>query len=238
MIKSIKHKVANWEITITDQGVLNKKNPNKLDYESLSKTCLFKGCKDTIRINRTSGLCNKHEYHQHDLLLELKNPNGKNQKVPAHQEIIDCLIEWATSRNFNLTRFFEKISFSIIGNVPDVTSLANEVDYKGIIVPSLEDTFITSIAVAEDFFPKNNNSSYQTLTTRTGEIPIIVLAHIFIGLIVCEEANRGDRWHCRVVRGSEKKTTQLGGIMPIAYYAARTFNWGIELGKSAKLLTR
>jgi hypothetical protein len=144
--------------------------------------------------------------HQHDLLLSLADSNGNPQRVPAHQDIIDCLIEWAKLRNYNLTAFFEKISFSIIGNIPDITSLANEVTYNSsIIVPSLQDAFNTSIAIAEEFFPNNNNSSYQPLTTKSGDIPIIVLAHIFIGLIVCEEANRGDRWHCRVVRGTEKK---------------------------------
>lgn len=231
MITSIIHGVANWEITISDQGVLSKENPNKLDHNSTSRTCLFNGCSTIINIRRTSGLCDVHKIHQHDLLLSLKDSDGNTQKVPAHKDIIDCLIEWAKPRNYNLTAFFEKISFSIIGNIPDVTSLANEVTYGSTItVPSLQRAFDTSIAIAEEFFPNNNNSSYQPLTTKSGDIPIIVLAHIFIGLIVCEEANRGDRWHCRVVRGSEQKTSKLGGIMPIAYYAAKSFNWGIELG--------
>ena len=238
MIQPITHNIAQWEITISDEGALNKANPNKLDYESRSRECLFIGCNALIRINRTSGLCNEHQLHKHDLLLSLKGPDGAKHSVPAHIDIIDCMIEWAKTRNFHLSAFFESISFSILGNIPDVTSLANEVSYEAIPIPNLNSIFNTSISVAEKFFPAANNTSYQPLTTRTGDIPIIVLAHVFIGLIVCEEANRGDRWHCRVVRGDEKQTSKLGGVMPIAYYAAKTFGWGIEMGKSARLLTR
>lgn len=238
MIPTINHTIAGWEIIISDNGALNKENPNKIDYQANSRVCLFNGCNEAIRITRTSGLCMAHQNHQHDLLLSLLNPHGEAQRVPAHQDIIECLIKWAQPRNYNLSRFFEKISFSILGNIPDVTSLANEINYAGIIVPTLDLVFSNSINVAEEFFPRNNNSSYQPLSTRTGDIPIVVLAHIFIGLIVCEEANRGDRWHCRMVRGDETKTKQLGGAMPIAYYAARSFNWGIEMGNSSRLLTR
>lgn len=238
MIPTITHTIGNWTLTIADQGVLNKSNPNKLDYNSASRVCLFSGCTSVINIRRTSGLCDTHQIHQHDLLLSLTDSLGNPQNVPAHIDIIDCLIEWAKTRNFNLDKFFEDISFSILGNIPDVTSLANEVRYGAIPIPNLNTVFNTSIEVAEKYFPESNNSSYQPLTTRTGDIPIIVLAHVFIGLIVCEEANRGDRWHCRVVRGDEKQTSQLGGVMPIAYYASKTFGWGIEMGKSARLLTR
>ncbi|WP_299113131.1 hypothetical protein [uncultured Winogradskyella sp.] len=238
MIQTITHIIANWQIVVSDRGNLNKNNPNKIDYNSLSRICHFNGCRNPINIRRTSGLCDEHQTHQHDLLLSLKDNEGINVGVPAHQDIIDCLIEWAKSRNYNLSAFFEKISFSILGNVPDVTSLAGEITYDNIETPNFDEIFNNCISVAEEFFPSRNNSSYQPLSTRTGDIPIIVLAHIFIGLIVCEEANRGDRWHCRIIRKDETKTSQLGGAMPIAYYAAKSFNWGIEMGKSARFLTR
>ncbi len=238
MIQTIIHEIADWEVTISDNGALSKENPNKIDFNSESRVCLFNECNEVIRINRTSGLCDLHQFHQHDILLSLKDPNGINHSVPAHIDIIDCMIDWAKTRNFDLKAFFENISFSILGNVPDVTSLANDVSYEGVFIPDLASVFNTSIIVAENHFPVANNSSYQPLLTRTGQIPIIVLAHVFIGLIVCEEANRGDRWHCRVVRRDEKQTSQLGGVMPLAYYAAKTFSWGIEMGKASRLLTR
>jgi len=238
MIPTITHKIADWVITISDNGALNKTNPNKLDYLATSRACLFNGCENIINVRRTSGLCDVHQFHQHDLLLSLADSNGVALNVPAHIDIIDSLIEWAKTRNYNLSAFFENISFAILGNIPDVTSLANEVNYNNVPVPNLNEVFDTSIIVAEEFFPVANNSSHQPLLTRSGEIPIVVLAHIFIGLIVCEEANRGDRWHCRIIRGDEKETSQLGGVMPIAYYAAKSFHWGIEMGKSARLLTR
>lgn len=238
MINTIHHEIAGWRLVISDSGALDKKNPNKIDFNCLSRTCLFDGCSNVINIRRTSGLCDVHELHQHDLLLTLTNPLGVDHSVPSHHDIIECLIEWAGTRNFNLSSFFEKISFSILGNIPDVTSLAGDITYDGIPAPNLESVFSNSLKVPEAFFPITNNSSFQPLNTKVGEIPIVTLAHVFIGLIICEEANRGDRWHCRTVRKDEKKTTQLGGAMPIAYFAARSFNWGIEMGKSARLLTR
>ena len=238
MIPTLNHIIARWTITISDSGNLNKVNPNKIDFKGESRECLFNGCHNVIRRNRTSGLCDTHSTHQHDLLLSLAGSDGNAKDVPSHQDIIECLIQWASSRNYNLSPFFEKISFSILGNIPDVTSLAHEISYPGIPIPTLDEVFQTSIRVAEEFFPVDNNSSYQPLTTKSGNIPMIVLAHIFIGLIVCEEANRGDRWHCRIVRGDESKTTRLGGAMSISYYAARSFNWGIEMGNAARLLSR
>ena len=106
MISTISHGVANWEVTISDQGILSKANPNKLDFDSISRTCLFDSCSTIINIRRTSGLCDTHQIHQHDLLLSLVDPNGNPQSVPAHQDIIDCLIEWSKSRNYNLSAFF------------------------------------------------------------------------------------------------------------------------------------
>jgi hypothetical protein len=237
MIETINHIIDNWKITIADQGTKNKENPNKLDFESNSRVCLFKNCEEVIRINRTSGLCDNHKFHRHDLLLSLVDSKDNPHKVPAHKDIIDSMIEWSKTRNFNLDTFFKDISFSILGNIPDVTSLANEINYENVCISNLNEVFNNSIAIAEKHFPESNNSSYQPLLTRSGNIPIIVLSHVFIGLVICEEANRGDRWHCRKIRNDEKKTSKLGGAMPIAYYAARTFGWGIEMGKSARNLT-
>ncbi|WP_420552910.1 hypothetical protein [Tenacibaculum aiptasiae] len=238
MISTINHSIANWTIIISDQGSLNKTNPNKLDFNSKSRHCLFKGCGNSINVRRTSGLCDTHKVHQHDLLLSLIDSKGTKLKTPTHKNIIESLINWATPRNYNLSAFFEKISFSILGNIPDVTSLANEITYNNIDIPNLNTVFNSSISVAEEFFPSNNNSSYQILSNKNIDIPIIVLIHVFIGLIICEEANRGDRWHCRMIRLDEKKTSKLGGAMPIAYFAARSFNWGIEMGESSTFLTR
>ena len=58
----------------------------------------------------------------------------------------------------------------------------------------------------------------------------------FAGLVLAEEANRGDRWFNRIIRKDETKTSLLGGAMPIGYFASRMFPWGMELGKAAKLL--
>lgn len=237
MIITINYEVADWSLTIKDGGLRNKPNPNKLNWKKDSRNCWINGCNERIRVNRTSGLCNDHSEHQHDLLLSLSDPSGATKSIPSHHDIINCLIDWAATRNFYLSPFFEKLSFAILGNVPDVTSLSGEVNYGTIQIPTLKDIFDSAKKEVELFFPEKNNSSYQPLTTSKGDIPVIVLAHVFMSLVICEEANRGDRWHCRMIRKDELKTTKLGGAMPIGYFAARSFNWGVEMKNAARNFT-
>jgi len=237
MIDTINYEVAGWSLNVSDGGLRNKKNPNLLDFNRISRECLINGCDSIINVRRGSGLCDDHLYHQHDLLLTLVDPDGAKQSIPSHHDIINCMIDWSSTRNFYLSPFFEKLSFAILGNVPDVTSLSGEVNYNCIHVPSLKDVFESSIEVVEQIFPVDNNSSFQPLSTPKGDIPVIVLAHVFMSLVICEEANRGDRWHCRIIRKVESKTTQLGGAMPIGYFAARTFNWGVEMKNVARNFT-
>lgn len=240
MINPVSKNIANWRITINDNGSTGRNhiNRNKLNHLKNDRTCKIVGCTNTFRINRTSGLCNAHESHEHDLYLELHDPAGTLINAPAHKDIIDALIEWSSTRNFGLLPFFSSLSFNTLGNVPDVSTLAGKVTHSGIIViPTVNSVYNSLIDVINNFFPVNNNSSYQTLTTPKGEIPAIVLAYTFAGLLICEEANRGDRWFCRMVRKEEPKTTQLGAAMPIAYFATRIFPWGVEMNKSARNLT-
>ncbi|WP_058102848.1 hypothetical protein [Maribacter dokdonensis] len=216
----------------------NHINRNKLNHLANDRVCKIVGCNNDFRINRTSGFCDNHEFHEHDLYLELHDPAGTLVNAPAHKDIIDALIEWSSTRNFGLLPFFSSLSFNSLGNVPDVSTLAGKVVHPGITVPTIGSIYDSLIEVINNYFPVNNNSSYQPLKTPRGEIPAIVLAYTFAGLLICEEANRGDRWFCRMVRKEEAKTTQLGAAMPIAYFATRIFPWGVEMNKSARNLTR
>lgn len=240
MINPTIKNIVNWRITINDNGTAgrNHTNTNKLNYLANDRECKIIGCNNRFRINRTSGLCDNHNLHEHDLYLELHNPTGNLINAPAHKDIIDALIEWSSTRNFGLLPFFSSLSFNTLGNVPDVSSLAGKVIHPGITLPTINDIFDSLIEVINYFFPVNNNSSHQTLKTPKGEIPAIVLAYTFAGLLICEEANRGDRWFCRIIRKEESKTTQLGAAMPIAYFAIRIFPWGVEMNNSARNLTR
>lgn len=239
MINPINRSIDNWRITINDNGITgrNHVNRNKLNYLTNDRTCKIVGCRNQIRINRTSGLCNNHEFHEHDLYLEIQDPLGSLVNAPAHKDIIDALLEWSSSRNFGLLPFFSSLSFNTLGNVPDVSTLAGKVIHPGITLLTLDVIYDSLIEVINNFFPINNNSSYQPLKTPRGEIPAIVLAFTFAGLLICEEANRGDRWFCRMVIKDESKTTQLGAAMPIAYFATRIFPWGVEMNNSARNLT-
>jgi len=240
MINSINRSIANWVVTINDNGVngRNHENKNKLNFLRDSRNCKIINCPNQIRINRTSGLCNNHTLHEHDLYLELHDPTGLMVNAPAHKDIIDALIKWSSTRNFGLLPFFSSLSFNTLGNVPDVSTLAGKVSHLGITLPTLSDIYDSLIEVINNFFPENNSSSHQPLMTSRGEIPAIVLAYTFAGLLICEEANRGDRWFSRVVRKDESMTTQLGAAMPIAYFATRIFPWGVEMNNSARNLTK
>jgi hypothetical protein len=240
MINPISRSIDNWRITINDNGISGRNhiNRNKLNHLKDDRTCKIVSCINQIRINRTSGLCDTHEAHEHDLYLELHDPSGTLINAPAHKDIIDALIDWSSTRNFGLLPFFSSLSFNTLGNVPDVSTLAGKVVHTGVTLPTLDVIYDSLIEVINNFFPINNNSSYQTLETPRGEIPAIVLAFTFAGLIICEEANRGNRWFCRMVRKEESKTTQLGAAMPIAYFATRIFPWGVEMNSSARNLTR
>lgn len=241
MINPVRKNINNWEITIKDKGEKgrNKKNKNKYNLLKPERNCRIIKCNEKVRINKQTGLCEKHKLHSHDLYLSVIDDNGIEIGPPAHKEIIDALLEWSQSRNFGLLPFFSDLSFNTLGNVPDVTVLASKVIVdKKIHKPTINDIFDSLIKVVERHFPLENNSSYQPLVTNKGKFPAIVLAYIFAGLLICEEANRGDRWFCRMVLKDESKTTQLGAAMAIAYFATRIFPWGVEMNKSAHNLTK
>lgn len=231
MINPFTRTIADWEISIKDNGIIgrNKSNPNKLNYAKDDRTCKIIGCGNQINVRRTSGLCDIHLNHEHDLLLELKY-NGVIKGAPTHKEIIDALVKWSITRNYNLVPLFSNLSFNVLGNIPDVSTLAGKVTHLGIPpLLDLEDIFDNLIEVIENYFPEENNSSFQPLITPKGDFPVIVLAHIYVGLLLCEESNRGDRWFCRMVWKDESRTTQSGAGMSIGYFAKKTFPWGVEM---------
>ncbi len=227
---------SQWQIIIRDlvaPGTRFHLNNNKLNYDKSSNACRFSACTTAIRRNRTSGLCDTHQIHQHSLFLELQNPQHNIVNAPLHLEIVDKLIEWAGTRNFDLTPLFQDISFNILGNIPDVSTLSSDTTHHGFTPPTLQSLVDEVILIVNKHLPDFNNSSYQPLLTKQGLIPARILALTFAGLVLCEEANRGDRWFSRIIRKEEFQTELLGGAMPIGYFAARMFPWGIEIGKAA-----
>ena len=217
-----------------------QENPNKYNFNQSNTVCFIDGCPNTYMRTRTSGLCNFHRNHCHDLLLEVFDSNGYAHSVPAHKDIIDSLMNWAITRNFSLDSFFSKLSFNILGNIPDVTSLSGDIFYqRQITMPTLNDIFSSLLPIIHEFFPPNNSSSYQKLNTNGKNISAITLAYIIVGLLICEETNRGDRWFFRNIIGDESRTKILGAAMPLAYYATKTFQWGVEMPKRvSRNLTR
>lgn len=230
---------SQWQIIIKDLVYPPARfhdNKNKLNYQQVSTSCSFSGCANTFLRTRTSGLCDTHQKHQHSLFLELQNPQHNIINAPTHTDIVDKLIDWAGTRNFNLTPLFQDISFNILGNIPDVSTLSLDTPIQGFTPPTLQNVVNEITLLINKHLPDFNNSSYQPLLTNKGLIPARILALTFAGLVLVEEANRGDRWFNRIIRKDESKTSLLGGAMPIGYFAAKMFPWGIELGKASKLL--
>ncbi|MCA4808032.1 hypothetical protein [Myroides odoratimimus] len=226
---------TNWSIEIEDIGTTgrNKKNPNKLNYNKTYRTCQYLNCSNTIIRSRLSGLCNEHENHQHDLFLTLFDEKGGKVKSPRHDVIINNLIDWAKSRNFDLLPFFSDCSFTILGNIPDVSTLSKEVVHNNFIPKTLDEYLKICIEIVNRHFPETNNSSFQMLEIKNIKYPARVLAITLVGLLLVEESNRGDRWFWREIVKDEAKTDFLGAAMPIAYFAAMNFPWGMEIGKAA-----
>jgi hypothetical protein len=220
---------TNWAISLAGTGVKLKDNLCKYNLDRNSKSCKIVGCTEVIRINRSNGLCDKHQKHTNDLVLEVLEA-GATTAFPIHGEIIEQLIEWAQSRNYRLEPFFEGLGFSILGNIPDVSTLDGMTplssSFNLLLSPLFNDHILN---IVDRFFPSSNNASYQLLRTNKGSFPARILAIIFASLVFCEEANRGDRWFYRTVIKDETQTAFLGGAMPIAYFAARRFNWGVEM---------
>lgn len=226
---------TNWSIKIEDLGRTgrNKLNLNKLNRQKENRNCQYLGCSGTFRKNRTSGLCDEHQYHFHDLFLTLYDGTGIMINNPRHDEIINHLMNWAKSRNFDLLPFFRDCSFTILGNIPDVSTLSGEVIHEHFEPKLLEEYFDVCIEITNRHFPETNNSSYQMIKIREHKYPAKVLAITFVGLLLVEESNRGDRWFWREIAKDEAKTEYLGAAMPLAYFAAMNFPWGMEIGKAA-----
>jgi hypothetical protein len=223
---------SNWAIQISDTGIRLKLNPCIYNSRSTLTNCQIKGCTGSFVKRRKSGLCDVHKTHTSDLFLDVLH-SGSVVSKPSHVEMIELLLDWAHSRNYRLEPFFESLSFNVLGNIPDVTTLDGMSPLSSrsninLSIPSLFNSH--ALKVVDQFFPENNNASYQLLITKAKlEIPARILATVFASLVFCEEANRGDRWFYRTIVGDETKTKILGGAMPLAYFAARRFNWGVEM---------
>lgn len=224
-----------WQIVIEDQLLngRNKDNNLKLNKDSTQNVCQFLNCNQQINRRRTSGLCNVHSIHQHDLYLSLYNDRGVLVTNPRHDEIINHLISWAKSRNFDLLPFFRDCSFTILGNIPDVSTLSGDISHANFTPKSLDKYFDVCVDCVDRHFPLDNNSSYQIISIKENNFHARILALIFVGLLLCEESNRGDRWFWREIAKDESKTSFLGAAMPLAYFAAMSFPWGMEIGKAA-----
>lgn len=233
---SIKNTQSLWTIKVVENLSAKRtlhENWNILNENRTSKICLFKGCSTILHSSNKRGLCQIHKIHQHTLVTELISNNVNF--LPVHLDIVDYLIEWSSrsKRAINLQYIFIDIANNILGNIPDVTTLAGETTHNGISIPTLKSLINNISLLVDKHLPDSDSASYELVSTDKGQIPAKTLLLTFSCLMLCEEANRGDRWFNKVVRKNESLTQMLGGAMPIGYYAAKSFPWGIIMSKSS-----
>ncbi len=232
MIVPFQTTIDGWTIDITDTGTKFKDNNTWLNHEQTSNQCNYGDCTETFMKTRMSGLCNTHKKHEHDLLLKLTSPDGTILE-PLHQHIIDALISATSNTNINLTNFFSKLSGAIIGNVQDVSTLAGKTVHTNTQTQTLTQIFTTIEPTIEEIFPDHNieNHTLQEIE-GIGNISLLALAKTMVGLLICEESNRGDRWFCENIINAPQRTTQLGAAMAIASFATKSFAWEVDFNKA------
>jgi hypothetical protein len=225
--------VPTFKIDFASGGKRLQKNLNRYNFDQKNAACVM--CGKKISRMRMTGRCDGHDKHTADIVLTVSNIKG----LPSHQEIIEQLIEWARNNSFPIDQFFHDLSFSILGNIPDVTILDGNTPFFSAPTMSMQSLLHAHvIPVVDKHFLPTNTGSYQTLPTKKGKIPARILALILAGLMFCEEANRGDRWFCRNVMKDESKTSQLGGAMPIIFFAASRFPWGVNMKAPLRRILR
>ena len=207
-------------------------NPNKYNWNQNSRQCHIAGCDNTFNRTRKSGLCNTHVLHTADLLLEVRKTGTDFGNPPAHFDILDKLLEWATTRHIHLETYVNRIAIKILGNIPDITILDGQHKNHLPTPLSIQDLVNTCVMPEiEALFSQSEQSwSSQTYTIRGTAYPVRILFIIFAGLMLCEESNRGDRWLYKHVLNMEDKVSQLGGAMPLTYLASRRYDWPITIG--------
>lgn len=224
----------------------DKKHENKCSYNAhkTSKYCRLLGCNNTHR-NSQTGLCKTHRKNQWDIVIGLKFKNG-TIKRPSHTEVADSLIDWANQmgRQNDLRAFLSKLSISVLGSIPDTYTLAGLVQRdEPFSPPMLPELFEThALPAANELVDPKQTTSFITISaTLQGEefkVPVRALVLTFCWLVVAEEANRGTlRNHIRLGI-SKPGNAQMGGAMPIAYFATRFFTWGVDLKGPIKKVFR
>jgi len=227
-----------WEIRVEDhaeQGKL-KENKNRYNHEGNYDTCRVRGCNVRLAWNSVIGRCKEHREHQNDLVLFLKRDNEEINYRPVHLSAIDALLHWADDNSISLSPLFSALSRSIIGQVQDVSILANVIEIDNVEPQSMDALFSTRFEEVNQIAADMDLDLDSELELDGHQVSLEVVIKVVTGLIVCEEANRGDRWFARELLGDAQLSTAQGGIMPITHFAVKSFDWGMEL--SSKLFRR
>lgn len=211
-------------------------NPNKHNHDQQDSSCKVVGCTNIINKRKMSGLCKAHESSVSDLYLKLYNGTTLHT-APRHLDIIDHLIQWSRDNEAfgRLNHFVHQLSFEICGNIPDVNILSNQIRGYSESTDAIQKCIDKCLIEVEKYLPKENLNSYSIIETKSYRIPVRSLATTFSLLVLCEEANRGDRWFSLKYLGGANKATSNGGLMPLMYYAIRTFGIGFST-KTARVL--
>jgi len=130
-----------FTIELSNHGVKPKFNPNPQNLERNDVSCKFPGCDKRTRT--MFGLCTEHNdgkgkreiKHTKDWIGRIIPPGHDREDcmtdAPAHYMITEILIKWMkedVGREETMDGFINDCLESIVGNIPDATSLQKSLD--------------------------------------------------------------------------------------------------------------
>ena len=222
-------------VELSNHGRKLMPNPNPLNIDKVEVQCLHCG----RRTKNMSALCTNHNKPKfRKLILHTADwlgrviPPGYEQKdvehdVMPHHKIAEMLVGWMTqTNNQGLTdKFVSDTLNSVVGNVPDATTLQANID--GGIPETISPEGLAKVVmeIVNRNFPKED---YQNVVLDGGSfkeksfanIPIRAVATLLVLAWACEESNRGDAWFCKK---HDRESKKGNAYMPSVYYFLRRY---------------
>lgn len=235
-----------YTVEFSDRGTKPKKDSVRFRYPNPDKRkvgCGHSGC-HKITISE-SGLCEKHRggedlhpLHERDWLGRVIPPKYTRAEcltdAPEHRIIADALLRWAgedQKRLEKLDSFIEDALDSMIGQIPDATSLRQSFD--GRLSGSMKPDDIVELTnkLVERHFPKMKHEKMcvdggTCFGKQWGDIPIRVVAALLVLAYASEEANQGDWWFRKKCFGegtSKSKPIRSGCYMSAGWYLYKRY---------------
>jgi hypothetical protein len=229
-------KEGGYTVELTNQGNKLMFNPNPQNIEKNEVKCIVDGCNETTR--NMYALCTEHNKEKKNncrhtadwfgrvIPLNCTREDVQNDVLP-HSKITEILIKWMNNEEKKriMDDFINDVLKSIVGEVPDATTLQKNLNGELEYVMTPNDLIEMVKNIIDRHFPKN---VYDVVKLDGGKfknkslskIPIRIAAALLILAWACEESNRGDALFCKV---HDRKSKYGNAYMPSVYYFLRRY---------------